>query len=122
MTQPHRGGRPHLPREHGTDRDYNQHRYAHETPCDACRAAHTQAERERNNRNPARPTSRHSARLDDLAWMAATGECASGAAARLGTTTDALEQWCKRHGLTPEWQRLNAREPRDWNRAKGDAA
>jgi hypothetical protein len=31
-------GRPALPREHGTPRGYQQHRYYRETPCDACSA------------------------------------------------------------------------------------
>lgn len=31
-------GRPPLPREHGTVRGWNQHRYNREKPCDACTA------------------------------------------------------------------------------------
>lgn len=34
------GQRRTLPREHGTDRGYFQHRYRHETACEDCRAAH----------------------------------------------------------------------------------
>lgn len=37
-------------------------------------------------------------RLEDLQFMAATGETATGAATRLGISLDALEKWCDRHG------------------------
>jgi hypothetical protein len=53
-------------------------------------------------------------RLEDLRWMADTGENASGAAARLGITFNALEVWLRRHD-TALWKRLVAREPRDEN-------
>jgi hypothetical protein len=41
------------PREHGTMRGFHQHRYRHETPCDACNAVRravkqTQQRRQRN--------------------------------------------------------------------------
>ena len=41
-TKGHRraAGRPPLPREHGTDRGYHQHRQQDEEACSACRAAH----------------------------------------------------------------------------------
>jgi len=32
-------GRPPMPREHGTERGFRQHRYHREHPCDACNAA-----------------------------------------------------------------------------------
>lgn len=53
-------------------------------------------------------------RLEDLTWMADTGESATGAAERLGISHDALEIWTRRHA--PElWKRLVARDPRDEN-------
>lgn len=49
-------------------------------------------------------------RLADVQWMYDGGECLSGAAARLGITTEGLRAWCRRHapqlGLA-----LAAREP-----------
>ncbi len=53
-------------------------------------------------------------RLEDLAWMADTGESASGAAERLGMTLSALERWCDRHARDL-WRRLSARDPVDHN-------
>lgn len=38
------------------------------------------------------------ARAEDLAWMAETGETIPGAAHRLGISTDALEKWCDHNG------------------------
>lgn len=53
-------------------------------------------------------------RLEDLTFMADTGESAEGAAERLGISHDALEIWTRRHA--PElWKRLVARDPRDRN-------
>ena len=53
-------------------------------------------------------------RHEDLAWMAATGECLSGAAARLGLKRKSLERWAKRNA--PDLlARLLDREPRDHN-------
>jgi len=60
------------------------------------------------------------ARLEDLRWMAATGECASGAAKRIGTNVKNLEKWCRRHDADL-WRRLMAQEPRDWNCHNGGA-
>lgn len=39
------GGRPRLPREHGTDRGYGQHRYNGDEACAECTAAHAVAQR-----------------------------------------------------------------------------
>lgn len=36
-------------------------------------------------------------RLEDLAWMAETGETLEGAAERLDITPKSLERWCRRH-------------------------
>lgn len=35
------------PREHGSSRGYDQHRYRHEKPCEACRLANNERERDR---------------------------------------------------------------------------
>lgn len=51
-------------------------------------------------------------RLEDLKWMADTGESATGAAARLGIGYSALEVWLRRHDRAL-WRRLVARDPRD---------
>lgn len=53
-------------------------------------------------------------RLEDLQWMASTGECATRAAARIGTTFKNLEKWCRRNDLAL-WHRLLGNEPRDHN-------
>lgn len=53
-------------------------------------------------------------RLEDLAWMADTGESAVGAAERLGVEHEALEKWLRRHDLGL-WHRLAARDPVDAN-------
>lgn len=55
-------------------------------------------------------------RLEDLQWMDAGLENASGAARRLGITIEALEKWCARHGHVDIWGRLCAREPSMGNR------
>lgn len=66
-------------------------------------------------KKPGRPCVDAATRGEDIEWLAETGECASGAAQRLGLTYDALEKWASKH--TPAaWQRLLAREPRDHNR------
>lgn len=52
-------GRPALPREHGTLRGYQQHRYNGEDPCDACnavrRAARQAEQYRRRNRGKCAP-------------------------------------------------------------------
>lgn len=40
-------------------------------------------------------TDLNAARLEDLTFLADTGETLNGAAERLGTTTAALEKWCR---------------------------
>lgn len=40
-----RGGRPALPREHGTERGYQQHRHRKEAACTECLDAHAQNNR-----------------------------------------------------------------------------
>jgi len=54
-------------------------------------------------------------RIEDIQYMAATGESASGAAARLRIKREALESFCRKHGLRAEWHKLLDREPRDHN-------
>lgn len=61
---------------------------------------------------------RNADRLEDVSWLAETGESLSGAAARLGLTNEALRQWCRR--FAPELAPiLVAREPRDPNQRPG---
>lgn len=61
---------------------------------------------------------RNANRLEDVRWMAETGESLTGAARRLGITRDALEQWCRR--FAPDVGRtLRDREPRDPNQRPG---
>ena len=49
-------------------------------------------------------------RLEDLEWFVATGECAAGAAERLGIAPLALEKWCRNNALDL-WHQLRARDP-----------
>ncbi len=48
-------------------------------------------------------------RHDDLLHMAATGEHAMGAAARLGLSVDTLYSWCRRHGELALYETLAGR-------------
>lgn len=48
-------------------------------------------------------------RLDNLRFLAATGESLEGAAQRLGITVASLDTWCRRHGHTDLYQQLAAR-------------
>ena len=67
----------------------------------------------------------HRARAEDMCWLADTGECATRAAERLGTTYDALEKWARAHGMAAEWRALKSRDPGDpfrSERAKAAAA
>lgn len=57
-------------------------------------------------------------RIEDLTWLAETGECLTGAARRLGLTVPALEQWARRHA-NDAYLRLRAREPHDPNQRPG---
>ena len=50
-------------------------------------------------------------RLEDLQWMAETGECFSGAAKRLGITFAALDRWLRLNHFADLRQTLLAREP-----------
>lgn len=52
------------------------------------------------------------ARIEDLQWMADTGESLTGAAHRLAISTDALEKFCERHHVTHLARRLRARDIR----------
>jgi hypothetical protein len=44
-----RSGKKPLPREHGTERGYHQHRYDREAVCDPCRQAHADHTRKKAN-------------------------------------------------------------------------
>ncbi|MGI8682049.1 MAG: hypothetical protein ACR2JO_07955 [Mycobacteriales bacterium] len=50
----------------------------------------------------------HAARIEDLTWMAETGETVAGAAHRLGFSADALNSWCRDHGRRDLYRRLTA--------------
>lgn len=56
-------------------------------------------------------------RLEDIEFMAATGESFIGAAARLDMTPKALEKFLGRHRRTDLRATLIARNPRDHNKA-----
>lgn len=55
-----------------------------------------------------RTTLRPTERLEDLAWMAGTGESLAGAAMRLGSTEDAIEAFLRRHGGLQVLRQLRA--------------
>lgn len=60
--------------------------------------------------NAAKAAARRDARIEDVQWMADTGETLSGAARRLGLSVDAFERWLHRNA--PELRRpLARREP-----------
>lgn len=52
----------------------------------------------------------HEARLEDLEFMDAHGETATGAARRLDLTRSGLWKWCKEHNQRDLFHRLAARE------------
>lgn len=52
------------------------------------------------------------ARIEDLEWMATTGENFFGAAKRLGITPEALRRFCERQNRYDLVQVLNAKNPR----------
>lgn len=54
-------------------------------------------------------------RLEDVQWMAETGECLDGAAARLGLAPDTLELFLRRHDRGDLCTLLRSRNPRDHN-------
>lgn len=83
------------------------------TPCG--RAERKAAGRARDN--AARIADEDAAReqfLEDVEWMAETGECATGAARRLGMKREALEKRLKRADRSDLYRTLAAREG-DWN-------
>ena len=57
-------------------------------------------------------------RLEDLHWMARTGENLTGAARRLGMNRDALKRWLERHDHAL-LRTLVGHEPRDHNAPNG---
>ena len=58
------------------------------------------------------------ARREDLAWMADTGECLSGALRRLNITRAVLEKWCHLNDCFDLYRRLAAREHVDQKRIR----
>lgn len=61
------------------------------------------------------------ARLEDVRWMAETGEHLDGAARRLGISTATLERFLERNDRDA-LSRLIARRPRDHNRLVADVS
>lgn len=57
-------------------------------------------------------------RLEDVRWMAETGECLDGAARRLGLSRNSLEKWLERNERDV-LKVLVARQPRDHNQSAG---
>lgn len=53
-------------------------------------------------------------RLEDLLWMAETGEHAEGAAKRLGMEFKSLDRWAHKH-MPETWALMLKRRPRDHN-------
>lgn len=53
----------------------------------------------------------HAARAENLRFMADTGENLTGAARRLGISTDGVEKWATKHGMRAELEVLRRREP-----------
>jgi hypothetical protein len=51
------------------------------------------------------------ARLEDIGWMATTDEHLTGAALRLGLTTEALARFLYRRGRRDLYAKLAARDP-----------
>jgi hypothetical protein len=47
----------------------------------------------------------HRTRAENVRFLADTGECATGAAQRMGLTVDALEKWARGHDPAA-WSRL----------------
>lgn len=59
------------------------------------------------------------ARLEDVRWMAETGECLDGAARRLGLSVNTLERFLWRNDAAC-LRLLLSRQPRDHNRVAVD--
>jgi transposase-like protein len=59
------------------------------------------------------------ARLEDVAWMAETGETLSGAARRLGMEAESLAVWLRRRGAFDLCRTLRGREAADEVRRSG---
>jgi hypothetical protein len=53
----------------------------------------------------------HRARAEDIRWFVDTGENLTGAARRLGISTDGVEKWCREHNMRTEYTILRSREP-----------
>lgn len=64
-----------------------------------------------------RPAHDPAERIDDLRWMADTGECLEGAARRLGISERAVSLFLTRHGERELLKTLTRRNPRDHNAA-----
>lgn len=52
----------------------------------------------------------HETRAEDMRFMYDTGESATRAAARLGISLPALEQWCRRHGFREVFRVMRVRD------------
>lgn len=58
------------------------------------------------------------ARLEDLRFMADTGETLTGAAARLGLSANSLGRWLEKHDIN--LRRALASREGDWNKVAAD--
>lgn len=95
---------------HGKYAGAKAHKKAGEEPCEPCRLARNEYALARKRLKC--PRSRRIAdRLEDLMWMAETGESASGAARRLDISLDALDKWCRNNDAVNLWHRLRSHEP-----------
>lgn len=59
------------------------------------------------------------ARLEDVRWMAETGETLTGAARRLGLDAESLAVWLRRRGAGELCRTLRGREAADEDRRHG---
>lgn len=95
--------------ERDAAREHQARRVSHGDLCVAC------YRRPRPPRIAPTPAEVTAMRLEDLRWMAETGEHLHGAADRLGISVDALEQFLLRYDRDV-LATLRARDPRDWNK------
>lgn len=72
----------------------------------------------------ARRVAAERARIEDLAWMAETGESLTGAARRIGLSRESLERWMRQRDLRDVLAQLQSREPYagGWQNQNGAAA
>lgn len=59
--------------------------------------------------SPGKVEAKRLARLEDLAWLARTGETTIGAAERIGLEPNSLERWCDKNARHI-WHQLRAND------------